>query len=360
MNIDSGAKHTQPNALKNPIIVTDQLWGEEIQPLVSVSCRTYMHAPFIRDAIEGFLMQETTFPVEILIHDDASTDGTADIVREYEAKHPQLIKATYQVENQYKKNPKTDKYVKPHPRSGKYVSLCEGDDYWTDPLKLQKQVAFMEANPGFSLCFHSVEIVSGHQKTGKTTGAGNKDRVFDHTTLFYSDGFHSPTASLLFRKSSLENRPEWSTKGPVGDIPLKLVLSQKGKFFFMSQVMGVRRVRVPGSWNDRVRNNPEQEYEYHKRMIPMLDGFNAYSNFKYNDEVLDKQLYYTKKAFFFISRKERFELLKQRNFKGSIKRLSLFKKMEFFAVLLLPRLFDKNGIIRRLKSGKRPLIYRVN
>ncbi len=339
--------------------IAQQKWPVNTIPLVSISCKTYMHAPFIRDAIEGFLMQQTTFPVEILIHDDASPDGTADIVREYEKKHPQLIKATYQIENQHKKKPKTDKYVKPHPRRGKYVAMCEGDDYWTDPLKLQKQVEFMEANPDFSMCFHAVELVDGHKKTGRVTGAGNKDTVFDQTKLFYSDGFHSPTASLLFRKEHVENRPEWSTKGPVGDIPLKLVLSQKGKFYYINQVMGVRRIRVPGSWNDRVRNNPVQEYEYHKRMIPMLDGFNDYSKYKYNDEVLDKKLYYTKKTFFFISRKERFFLLKQGRLSRAINRLSLFKKMEFLAVLLFPKLFDKNGIIRRFVSGKKPVIFRI-
>lgn len=109
------------------------------EPLVSICCITYNHAPYIRQCLEGFLIQKTTFPFEILIHDDASTDGTADIIREYEARYPHLIKPIYQVENQYSKGTKISSTYN-YPRAkGKYIALCEGDDYWTDPLKLQNK-----------------------------------------------------------------------------------------------------------------------------------------------------------------------------------------------------------------------------
>ncbi len=319
-----------------------------------------MHAPFIRDAIEGFLMQQTTFPVEILIHDDASPDGTAEIVREYEKKHPQLIKATYQIENQHKKKPKTDKYIKPHPRRGKYVAMCEGDDYWTDPMKLQKQVEFMEANPDFSMCFHAVELVDGHKKTGKIAGAGKTNKAFDQDKLFYSGGFHSPTASLLYKKDYVLDRPLWSKSGPVGDVPLKLLLFLKGKIYYMHETMGVRRINVPGSWNQRVRKVPEQEYKYHLGMIKMLDGFNLYSNYKYDNEVSDKQLFFTKKTFFFIPQKDRQEVMQDKRLKQALNRLSFLRKAEFYAVLYFPKLFDKNGVIRRFIGGKKPYFYKPN
>lgn len=127
-------------------------------PLVSICCITYNHAQFIRKCLDGFLMQQTDFPIEILIHDDCSTDGTIDIVRTYEAKYPELIFPLYEEENQYSRGGagKMDLYNYRRAR-GKYIAYCEGDDYWTDPLKLQKQVDFMEANPEYSVCFHDFQ-----------------------------------------------------------------------------------------------------------------------------------------------------------------------------------------------------------
>ena len=123
-------------------------------PLVSISCITYNHKQYIRDAIEGFLMQRTNFPVEILIHDDASTDGTAEIIREYEKQYPWLIKPVYQTENQYSKHNSFISISKiQYGRAlGKYIAFCEGDDYWTDPYKLQKQVDFLESNVWVDIC----------------------------------------------------------------------------------------------------------------------------------------------------------------------------------------------------------------
>ena len=106
-------------------------------PLVSICCITYNHEKFIKDAIEGFLMQKTDFPIEILIHDDASTDGTTEIIKKYEKEYPDLIHAVYQTENQYSQGKKVFPILA-NQASGKYIALCEGDDYWTDPLKLQK------------------------------------------------------------------------------------------------------------------------------------------------------------------------------------------------------------------------------
>ena len=135
-------------------------------PVVSICCVTYNHAPFIRKCLDGFLMQETTFPIEILIHDDCSTDGTTEIIREYEAKYPDLIFPLYEEVNQYQQGKAGEidlyNYNRAH---GKYIAYCEGDDYWTDPLKLQKQVDFMEANPEYSVCFHDYSIYNTwHEK----------------------------------------------------------------------------------------------------------------------------------------------------------------------------------------------------
>lgn len=138
----------------------EQKWANDTFPLVSISCITYNHEAFIRDAIEAFLMQKTTFPVEILIHDDASTDGTPRIIREYEEKYPNLIFPIYQTENLYSQGTKISINFQ-YPRArGKYIAYCEGDDYWADPLKLQKQVDFLEANDEYSFCSHNFWVLN--------------------------------------------------------------------------------------------------------------------------------------------------------------------------------------------------------
>jgi glycosyltransferase involved in cell wall biosynthesis len=121
-------------------------------PLVSIACITYNQAAFIREAIEGFLMQKTNFCFEIIIHDDASTDGTDQIIREYELQYPDLIFPIYQTENQYSKGVRRflATFLLPQAK-GKYIAFCEGDDYWIDQYKLQKQVDFLEANPEYGL-----------------------------------------------------------------------------------------------------------------------------------------------------------------------------------------------------------------
>lgn len=116
---------------------------------------TYNHAPFIRQCLDGFLMQKTSFSIEILLHDDASTDGTSEIVREYAAKYPEVLFPIYEVENQYSKHHQNIDLYNYSRARGKYIAYCEGDDYWTDSLKLQKQVDFMEAHLDYSVCFHN-------------------------------------------------------------------------------------------------------------------------------------------------------------------------------------------------------------
>ena len=125
---------------------------------VSILCITYQHAPYIARALEGFVSQRTDFPFEVLIYDDASTDGTADIVRQYARQYPQIIKPILQTENQFSKGLYVDKAFNWPRVQGKYVALCEGDDYWTDPDKLQKQVDFLDAHPDYAVCFHPVVI----------------------------------------------------------------------------------------------------------------------------------------------------------------------------------------------------------
>ena len=123
--------------------------------------QAYNHEKYIKDALDSFLMQKTDFPFEVLIHDDASTDRTGEIIREYEKKYPHIIKPIYQTENQYSKGIKNISGLFNFPRAqGRYIAMCEGDDYFTDPYKLKKQVEYLDAHPDCSLCFHSARMVT--------------------------------------------------------------------------------------------------------------------------------------------------------------------------------------------------------
>ena len=129
------------------------------QIVVSIQCLTYNHALYIRQCLDGFVMQKTNFRFEAIVHDDASTDGTQDIIREYEKKYPDIIKPIYQKENQYSKGiPGFITNLVSSKCKGKYIAICEGDDYWIDPNKLQMQVDFLESHPEYSMCFHDVDI----------------------------------------------------------------------------------------------------------------------------------------------------------------------------------------------------------
>lgn len=132
--------------------------GDLDKPVVSISCITYNHEPYIEDALEGFLIQETNFPFEILIHDDASTDRTAEIIRHYQNSYPKLIKPILQTQNQYSRGMRPLKILMPKCH-GNFVAYCEGDDFWRDPQKLQIQVDFLERNPDYVISGHDACIV---------------------------------------------------------------------------------------------------------------------------------------------------------------------------------------------------------
>lgn len=138
------------------------------RPLVAIHCLVYNHEPYLRDCLEGFVMQQTNFPFVAIVHDDASTDNSAAIIHEYEEKYPNIIKPIYETENQYsKRDGSIDRIMNTaiEATGAKYVAMCEGDDYWTDPQKLQKQVDFMEKNPEYSLCCHRYKIYNQNSDT---------------------------------------------------------------------------------------------------------------------------------------------------------------------------------------------------
>jgi glycosyltransferase involved in cell wall biosynthesis len=229
--------------LEKPIRITEQVWPEGVMPVVSICCITYQHVNFLRDAIDGFLMQVTTFPVEIIIRDDASTDGTAEIVKEYTKKYPQLIRTILHVENQYSKGKRAFPETFDMAR-GEYIALCEGDDFWTCPSKLEKQVHLLEGDARVALTFHKawVRHQDGHEDFLLQPSTTKSAYGFDDILL---NGYFIQTASMVFRRSLIPELSDLSFFRS-GDIVLQATLGHFGKILFLNETCSVYRKHDAG------------------------------------------------------------------------------------------------------------------
>lgn len=250
------------------------------QVLVSICCITYNQAPYIRDALDGFINQDTDFAFEVLIHDDASDDGTAEIIREYADAHPDLIFPILQTENQYSKGLTNISGTFNFPRArGRYIAMCEGDDYWTDPGKLQRQADFMEAHPDCSLCFHSAQVeVLGRAVTERQMRPYRGDqRVDPEEIIDKTSGY--PTASLMFRTDMVQPLPDFYVKAPIADIPLQLMAAARGWAYYMDRPMCVYRLGGAASWTTLMKQGDyeRKQRDYAGAMEQMYRGFDEES-----------------------------------------------------------------------------------
>lgn len=264
--------HNNYTPLAEPIAISEQTWPEGTIPLVSTSTATYNHETYIRDCLDGILMQKTTFPVRVCIFEDASTDRTAEIVKEYADKYPGLIFAFCQKENTYGKGEVRRKAREPYEKArsvAKYIALCEGDDYWIDPLKLQKQVEFLEENEEYSLCFHNATVIYEDKR--------KRGLSFDIETREYSGEeilkkWTIPTASVVFRTSMYEpvSHPDFI----YGDIILFLSLAMRGRVFGMEEVMSIYRKHESSltSLKNRSIKQVENFIKHHKAIRVSFNG----------------------------------------------------------------------------------------
>lgn len=194
---------------------------ESEELMVTIRCITYNHERYIRQCLEGFTMQKTNFRFEAIVHDDASTDGTANIIREYAEKYLDIIKPIFETENQYSKHDGSIARILNEHTHGKYVAMCEGDDYWIDPLKLQKQVDFLENNPEYTMCFHNAVVYKEEIPNVSLFNLMKYDE-----DLSIHDAIHKwlvPTASIVFRRDAIPNYPQWMPRIYSGDYSLVLL-----------------------------------------------------------------------------------------------------------------------------------------
>ena len=223
----------------------------------SVSLITYNQAPFIAQAIESVLMQQTGFEFELLIGEDDSSDGTRETVRSYQAKHPDRIRVMWN-------DRKNVVYLDGKPTGqwnfvnnirncrGQYVALLDGDDYWTSPLKLQKQVDFLDSNPDCALCFHNVRILDESDPARLDLHhAGPMLGRYELADLMRGNFMH--TCSVVFRAGLFGDFPDWIFKCPMGDWPLHVLNARHGKIGYLDDVMAVYRKHSRGFWSGQER-----------------------------------------------------------------------------------------------------------
>ena len=200
---------------------------------VSIKCVVYNHEPYLKQCLDGFVMQKTNFRFEAIVHDDASTDKSADIIREYAELYPDIIIPVLEEENLYSKDKVLLRRKMNNLCKGKYVALCEGDDFWTDPYKLQKQVDYMEAHPGCSLCFTAADVIyeKGVPKNDQYVFAQQETRdLYDLPDLWIV-----ATASIL-HVNKMDNYP-YDPRFLYGDFPLIMFMLQKGYLHCIGEKM---------------------------------------------------------------------------------------------------------------------------
>ena len=221
-------------------------WGKGLHPEVSIVCHTYNHKNFIRDAVHGFLMQKTRLPFEIIINDDASTDGTAEILQELKENYPTIIRVIFHDENQFSKGVVPRNFSFPLVR-GKYIALCEGDDFWISPIKLQLQLDAFEE--GVSLVFHDAITFSDDKilSLGYYKGGIRPDKGYNQIAM--ARGVRIPTASAVFLSAPfLKNKHENVING---DHLIWATLAGMGRAKFLPETMSAYRFHPGGVWSAR-------------------------------------------------------------------------------------------------------------
>ena len=264
--------------------------GDPSNPRVTIICTLYNHRNYIEETFRGFLMQNTAFPFEIIAHDDASTDGTADAVRDYSNRYPHIIIPILQKENRYGK----DHWG--HPESinplirGKYVALCEGDDYWTDSNKLEKQIRYMENHPDCAMTFHAVNYVR-NGKVVQNDRRSETERDFSVEEIIKGSGDFCATSSLCCRTDAYVQYPRFRLMADIADYPQQILMAMLGKVHYFPEIMGVYRYMAEGSWT-KIITSPEgvgKLFELIVNQIRWMSEFNCFTDYKY-DDLINEQI----------------------------------------------------------------------
>lgn len=254
--------------------------------MVSVWCRTYNHVNYIKDALDGLVSQQTDFIYKVIVFDDASTDGTSDIVRAYAEKYPEIIHAIIAKENIYH-HPDTKKIIadiwKQH-LTGKYMAFCEGDDFWIDNNKLQMQVDYMETHPECTMYMHNalwLNCRNGAMKAGNPYKGKDEWDITAEELIMQYNGYPS-TASFLFKREQI-NKPQFFAEVHASDYTTILYALATGNVHYSSRIMSVYRVFAAGSYAVRMQQDENLRICFNLRMLLFCFKYDEYTDYKYHE-----------------------------------------------------------------------------
>lgn len=259
--------------------MAERRFSEDEPVMVSIRCITYNHAPYIRQCLDGFVMQKTNFRFQAVVHDDASTDGTTEIVREYAEKYPDIIIPMYEEENRWSKHDGTLLTCMLPLMTGKYWAECEGDDYWIDPYKLQKQVDFLETHPDYGLVRTNVNrFYQDTQEIEKDIFSNKEWRGMKdtHEDYILNRWFAAPCTWLWLTELKREEALSKSGDCFTGDLALLLAFSKQKKIKYLSDTTAVYRVLKKSSSHF---DNPLQEMNFWLRLKNTRLYFAQYCSF---------------------------------------------------------------------------------
>jgi len=309
---------------------------------VSVICTAFNHEKLIRSALDGFVSQKTTFHFEVLVHDDASPDGTAAVIREYAQRYPELIVPIYQTENQHSKGVKiTNEILLPMAR-GQYLAFCEGDDFWTDPHKLQKQVDFLDAHPEHVACVHNSIV---RDCTGKTPDSLHVVVQEEHDITLNDTlkgmRYAYQTSALVMRKEYAHPLPRYydvASAFGFGDWPRAIWLTQNGPVHFFPEAMSTYRyMSNPNSWS-AFSFSVEKQLRSLKGNIAMLEAVKEELSTEYGPLVEQEILKY---RFGMLELEERYCEMRKHPFKDLWKNLPPLSKLKIWIKEAFPWLYHR-------------------
>ena len=243
-------------------------------PLVDINLITYNHEKFVARAIESVLEQQANFAYRLIIGDDCSTDNTQSIIRSYAQQYPERIQTLLALEHRGLGRQDRIGLQVLRLSTAKYIALLDGDDYWTDRQKLQKQVNALEQDPDSAICFHDVRVFyeDGSRETGNS-GSPSQKNIFTLEDLLV-DNFMQ-TCSVMFRNNLIRKLPNWYRKSIIGDWPLHVMVAQYGKIRYLDEVMAAYRIHRSGVWSAELSASKLKE------SIKVLGKLNRYLGYKY-------------------------------------------------------------------------------
>lgn len=321
-------------------LVKEQYYlNEEIA--VSVNVTTYNHKDYIKKCLDGILNQKVDFRVQINIHDDASTDGTIEILNEYKKLYPEIINLIVEKENQYSKDKTIIQKKMVAEFRGKYLATCEGDDFWSDPYKLVLQYHLMENNPDCSVCVHTVKVNDLMRKTVSKYPHFNlkTSKLSSKSFIKRVSSAYSFQTSSYFRRgidyiNFINNKPNFAKIMPNGDEAVMLYSGALGKALYLNREMSVYNRFSENSWSTKfLKTSSDAKKLYLIKFSDALLAFDAYTNRKYHKFIMNR--FY----------KLQFEILGDKNCKAKY-----CKKIDFIRFRIRTKLsFVFNKIIAKKK-----------